>query len=183
MTPKASTLPGARLKISSTSKRLSRFQGIQTGTKITAPPRPSSTLPTVLSPRTRTSFRRLFTVKTMPAPKLKVLNALNDQEEGFLVVNEIFQKRMSEHDNCSDFAILYRTNAQSRVFEEVLRKRNIPYKIYGGFPFTKKGDQGFAGLFRLVINPKDDESFKRVINYPVRGSALLRLKARVCQSK
>jgi len=102
--------------------------------------------------------------------KIKVLNALNDQEEGFLVVNEIFQKRMSEHDNYADFAILYRTNAQSRVFEEVLRKRNIPYKIYGGLSFYQRKEiKDLLAYFRLVINPKDDESFKRVINYPVRG--------------
>jgi len=102
--------------------------------------------------------------------KIKVLNALNDQEEGFLVVNEIFQKRMSEHDNYSDFAILYRTNAQSRVFEEVLRKRNIPYKIYGGLSFYQRKEiKDLLAYFRLVINPKDGESFKRVINYPVRG--------------
>jgi DNA helicase-2/ATP-dependent DNA helicase PcrA len=99
-----------------------------------------------------------------------VLNALNDQEEGFLVVNEIFQKRMSEHDNYADFAILYRTNAQSRVFEEVLRKRNIPYKIYGGLSFYQRKEiKDLLAYFRLVINQKDDESFKRVINYPARG--------------
>ena len=102
--------------------------------------------------------------------KIKVLNALNDQEEGFLVVNEIFQKRMSEHDNYADFAILYRTNAQSRVFEEVLRKRNIPYKIYGGLSFYQRKEiKDLLAYFRLVINQRDDESFKRIINYPVRG--------------
>lgn len=102
--------------------------------------------------------------------KIKVLNALNDQEEGFLVVNEIFQKRMAEHDSYSDFAILYRTNAQSRVFEEVLRKRNIPYKIYGGLSFYQRKEiKDLLAYFRLVINQKDDESFKRVINFPARG--------------
>ena len=102
--------------------------------------------------------------------KIKVLNALNDQEEGFLVVNEIFQKRMAANDNYADFAILYRTNAQSRVFEEVLRKRNIPYKIYGGLSFYQRKEiKDLLAYFRLVINQKDDESFKRVINYPARG--------------
>jgi len=102
--------------------------------------------------------------------KIKVLNAVSDQEEGFLVVSEIFQKRMSEHDNYSDFAILYRTNAQSRVFEEVLRKRNIPYKIYGGLSFYQRKEiKDLLAYFRLVINQKDDESFKRVINFPARG--------------
>ena len=102
--------------------------------------------------------------------KIKVLNALNDQEEGFLVVSEIFQKRMSAHDSYSDFAILYRTNAQSRVFEEVLRKRNIPYKIYGGLSFYQRKEiKDLLAYFRLVINQKDNESFKRVINFPARG--------------
>ena len=105
-----------------------------------------------------------------PGSRIKVLNALNDQEEGYLVVNEIFQKRMAEHDNYSDFAILYRTNAQSRVFEEVLRKRNIPYKIYGGLSFYQRKEiKDLLAYFRLVVNSKDDESFKRVINYPARG--------------
>ena len=102
--------------------------------------------------------------------KIKVLNALNDQEEGYLVVSEIFQKRMSHHDSYSDFAILYRTNAQSRVFEEVLRKRNIPYKIYGGLSFYQRKEiKDLLAYFRLVVNQKDDESFKRVINFPARG--------------
>lgn len=102
--------------------------------------------------------------------RIKVLNALNDQEEGFLVVNEIFQKRMAEHHNYADFAILYRTNAQSRVFEEVLRKRNIPYKIYGGLSFYQRKEiKDLLAYFRLAVNPKDDESVKRIINYPVRG--------------
>ncbi|MCE1199190.1 MAG: UvrD-helicase domain-containing protein [Marinilabiliales bacterium] len=102
--------------------------------------------------------------------RIKVLNALNDQEEGFLVANEIFQKRMSEHDRWADFAILYRTNAQSRVFEEVLRKRNIPYKIYGGLSFYQRKEiKDLLAYFRLVVNDRDDESFKRVVNYPARG--------------
>jgi DNA helicase-2/ATP-dependent DNA helicase PcrA len=102
--------------------------------------------------------------------KIKVINALNDQEEGYLVVSEIFQKRMAEHDNYSDFAILYRTNAQSRVFEEVLRKRNIPYKIYGGLSFYQRKEiKDLLAYFRLTVNQRDDESFKRVINYPARG--------------
>jgi DNA helicase-2/ATP-dependent DNA helicase PcrA len=105
-----------------------------------------------------------------PGKKIKVINALNDQEEGYLVVNEIYDLRIREHEDWSDFAILYRTNAQSRVFEEVLRKRNIPYKIYGGLSFYhRKEIKDILAYFRLTINTKDDESFKRVINYPARG--------------
>ena len=102
--------------------------------------------------------------------KIKIFNALNEQEEGYLVANEIFDKRMRDYENYSDFAILYRTNAQSRVFEEVFRKKNIPYKIYGGLSFYQRKEiKDILAYFRLIINLKDDESFKRIINYPTRG--------------
>jgi DNA helicase II / ATP-dependent DNA helicase PcrA len=102
--------------------------------------------------------------------KIKIFNALNEQEEGYIVANEIFDKRMRDYDNYSDFAILYRTNAQSRVFEEVLRKKNIPYKIYGGLSFYQRKEiKDILAYFRLIINLRDDESFKRIINYPARG--------------
>lgn len=102
--------------------------------------------------------------------RIKVLTAMNEHEEGYMVANEIFDHRMREHEDYSDFAILYRTNVQSRVFEEILRKRNIPYKIYGGLSFYQRKEiKDILSYFRLVINPKDDESFKRIINYPVRG--------------
>ncbi len=102
--------------------------------------------------------------------KIKVLAAMNEHEEGYLVVNELFDQRMKAQENYSDFAILYRTNAQSRVFEEILRKRNIPYKIYGGLSFYQRKEiKDILSYFRLIINPRDDESFKRIINYPARG--------------
>jgi DNA helicase-2/ATP-dependent DNA helicase PcrA len=102
--------------------------------------------------------------------RIKVLTAMNEHEEGYLVANEIFDHRMKDRENFSDFAILYRTNAQSRVFEEILRKRNIPYKIYGGLSFYQRKEiKDILSYFRLIINPKDDESFKRIINYPARG--------------
>ena len=102
--------------------------------------------------------------------RIKVLTAMNEHEEGYLVANEIFDSRMYGHQNFSDFAILYRTNAQSRVFEEILRKRNIPYKIYGGLSFYQRKEiKDILSYFRLIINSKDNESFKRIINYPVRG--------------
>ncbi len=105
-----------------------------------------------------------------PGHRIKVISALNDSEEGYLVAGEIYEHRMREHDNWSDFAILYRTNAQSRVFEEVLRKRNIPYKIYGGLSFYQRKEiKDILAYFRLTINSRDDESFKRIINYPARG--------------
>ena len=102
--------------------------------------------------------------------KIKVLTAMNEHEEGYLVANEIFDHRMKERENYSDFAILYRTNAQSRVFEEILRKRNIPYKIYGGLSFYQRKEiKDILSYFRLIVNTRDDESFKRIINYPARG--------------
>lgn len=102
--------------------------------------------------------------------KIKVFSALTDNEEGILVVNEIFDLHSREHFDYSDFAILYRTNAQSRIFEEALRKRNMPYKIYGGLSFYQRKEiKDILGYFRMVINPLDNEAFKRVVNYPTRG--------------
>ncbi|HLN72320.1 MAG TPA: UvrD-helicase domain-containing protein [Prolixibacteraceae bacterium] len=101
---------------------------------------------------------------------IKVISAITDNEEGYLVSNEIIDTRMRNHYMYSDYAILYRTNAQSRIFEESLRKRNIPYKIYGGLSFYQRKEvKDLLSYFRLVINPKDNEAFKRIINYPARG--------------
>ncbi|HZL09889.1 MAG TPA: UvrD-helicase domain-containing protein [Prolixibacteraceae bacterium] len=101
---------------------------------------------------------------------IKVMSAITDNEEGYLVSNEIIETRLRDHFMFSDYAILYRTNAQSRIFEESLRKRNIPYKIYGGLSFYQRKEiKDLIGYFRLVINPKDNEAFKRIINYPARG--------------
>jgi len=101
---------------------------------------------------------------------IKVMSAITDNEEGYLVANEITETRIRVHYQFSDYAILYRTNAQSRIFEESLRKRNIPYKIYGGLSFYQRKEiKDLLSYFRMVINPKDNEAFKRVINYPARG--------------
>ena len=101
---------------------------------------------------------------------IKVFSAITDNEEGYLVANEITETRMRDHFLFSDYAILYRTNAQSRIFEEALRKRNIPYRIYGGLSFYQRKEiKDLLSYFRLVINPKDNEAFKRIINYPARG--------------
>jgi DNA helicase-2/ATP-dependent DNA helicase PcrA len=101
---------------------------------------------------------------------IKVMSAITDNEEGYLVANEITDTRMRDHFQFSDYAILYRTNAQSRIFEESLRKRNIPYKIYGGLSFYQRKEiKDLLSYFRMVINPKDNEAFKRIVNYPARG--------------
>ena len=101
---------------------------------------------------------------------LGVFRAYSDVEEGEIVANKISGLHRREQDAWSDFAILYRTNAQSRIFEEALRKRMIPYRIYGGQSFYQRKEiKDVVAYFRLVANPNDEEAFKRVINYPARG--------------
>lgn len=99
------------------------------------------------------------------------LNRLpTDAEEGRHVASSIFEFKMQEQRNNSDFAILYRTNAQSRAMEDALRKRDIPYRIYGGLSFYQRKEiKDVLAYLRLIVNPKDEESLKRVINYPARG--------------
>ncbi len=101
---------------------------------------------------------------------VNILSAYSDFEEGFLISNRIAEMHLSDHAPFNDFAILYRTNAQSRVLEEALRKRNIPYRIYGGLSFYQRKEiKDALAYFRLTINPNDEEALKRVINYPTRG--------------
>lgn len=102
--------------------------------------------------------------------KIKVMRALSDKEEGFQVTNEIFKLANYEQQDYCDFAILYRTNAQSRILEEALRKRNIPYKIYGGQSFYQRKEvKDLLAYFRLAVNQNDEEALRRIINYPRRG--------------
>lgn len=101
---------------------------------------------------------------------ITVLRATSDGEEGTLVANSIFGYKMSQQLNNKDFAILYRTNSQSRSLEEALRKQNIPYKIYGGLSFyDRKEVKDLLAYFRVVINPHDEQALLRIINYPARG--------------
>ncbi len=102
--------------------------------------------------------------------KIKVLRATTDNEEGKMVAEGIFEEKMRYRRYNSDFAILYRTNAQSRPLEEALRKMNIPYKIYGGMSFYQRKEvKDLIAYLRMTINPSDEEALKRVINYPARG--------------
>jgi DNA helicase-2/ATP-dependent DNA helicase PcrA len=102
--------------------------------------------------------------------KIKVMRAFSDNEEGKMVSEEIMQQRSLKGMKWHDFAILYRTNAQSRSMEESLRKLNIPYKIYGGLSFYQRKEiKDLIAYFRLTFNPNDEEAMKRVINYPRRG--------------
>lgn len=101
---------------------------------------------------------------------LTVVRTLTDNEEGKVISNRIYDKKMQEGLDYSDFAILYRTNRQSRAFEEAFRKMNIPYKIYGGLSFYQRKEiKDLLAYFRLTTNHNDEEAFKRVINYPARG--------------
>jgi len=101
---------------------------------------------------------------------IKVISALTDNEEGFLVAKEIAETQLRYHYKNQDYAILYRTNAQSRIFEEALRKRNIPYKIYGGLSFYQRKEiKDLLAYFRIIINASDNEALKRIINFPARG--------------
>ena len=102
--------------------------------------------------------------------KIRVLKLRDDREEGFAVANAIADLRFREQLEYKNFAILYRTNAQSRIFEESLRKLNIPYKVFGSVSFYQRKEiKDLLAYFRIVVNPNDDESLKRVINYPLRG--------------
>ena len=99
-----------------------------------------------------------------------VYQAYSDVEEGDIVVNKIAELRREKRYAYSDFAILYRTNAQSRIFEEAMRKRSMPYRIYGGLSFYQRKEiKDVIAYFRLIVNPNDEEALKRIINYPARG--------------
>lgn len=113
--------------------------------------------------------KEVFSEKEKGEP-IGVFQAYSDVEEGDIVANKIAELRRMNDYGYADFAILYRTNAQSRIFEEALRKRSIPYKIYGGLSFYQRKEiKDVIAYFRLVVNPNDEEAFKRIINYPARG--------------
>ncbi len=102
--------------------------------------------------------------------KIKLIQAYTEQEEALLVCAEIMSKMRAEHAEYQDFAILYRTNAQSRALEEALRRRNLPYMIYSGNSFFERAEvKDMMAYFKLTVNPHDDESFRRIVNKPARG--------------
>lgn len=114
-------------------------------------------------------FKEIWTDNEEGA-KIRLLRAPTDSEEGNMVGGSIFETMMNNQLPYSAFAILYRTNAQSRAFEEALRRRNIKYRIYGGLSFYKRKEiKDLLAYFRLAINNRDEESLQRVINYPARG--------------
>lgn len=123
----------------------------------------------VIAKNQRQIQKVLFSAKDQ-GEKIKIIKAYTDQEEGFMVAASISEIIQRDHTEYKNFAILYRTNAQSRIFEESLRKRNIPYRVYGSLSFYQRKEiKDTLGYFRLTINPNDDEALKRVINFPTRG--------------
>ena len=108
--------------------------------------------------------------KNEEGERLMLKPAYSDKEEAMIVCNDIKRIRRQEHGEYSDFAILYRTNAQSRSFEEQMRKDGIPYRIYGGLSFYQRKEiKDIIAYFRVVANPNDEEALRRIINYPTRG--------------
>jgi DNA helicase-2/ATP-dependent DNA helicase PcrA len=102
--------------------------------------------------------------------KIKVVRTMTDNDEGKFVADTIQEQKLRNHFFNKDFAILYRTNAQSRAFEESLRRMNIPYTIFGGISFYQRKEiKDYIAYLRVIVNPRDEESLKRIINYPVRG--------------
>ncbi len=102
--------------------------------------------------------------------KIKIIESMTDGEEGFRIASDIFDRSISDQVKWQEFAVLYRTNAQSRIFEETFRKKNIPYKIYGGLSFYERKEiKDILAYFRMLINPLDEEALRRTINYPKRG--------------
>jgi DNA helicase-2/ATP-dependent DNA helicase PcrA len=102
--------------------------------------------------------------------KIKVIRCVDDNEEGRRVADTILEQKNRHHLQNGEIAILYRTNAQSRIFEERLRHHGIPYRVYGGLSFYQRKEvKDLVAYMRLVVNPNDEEAFRRVINYPKRG--------------
>lgn len=102
--------------------------------------------------------------------KIKIHRSITDAEEGRYVAASIFENRMQQQMQNGEFAVLYRTNSQSRSIEDALRKKDIPYRIYGGLSFYQRKEiKDVLAYLRLVINPKDEEALKRIINFPARG--------------
>jgi DNA helicase-2/ATP-dependent DNA helicase PcrA len=113
--------------------------------------------------------KKLFTDND-EGERIKLVRTMTDNDEGKMVADTIKELKLRNHFFNKDFAILYRTNAQSRSFEEALRRMGIAYRIYGGMSFYQRKEvKDFIAYLRIVINPKDEEALKRIINYPVRG--------------
>lgn len=120
--------------------------------------------------KNREQIRKEVFSKNEAGEPITVFSAYSDVEEGEIVAGKIAQLHTREGYGYDDFAVLYRTNAQSRIFEEALRKHALPYRVYGGLSFYQRKEiKDVIAYFRLAVNPHDEEALKRVINYPARG--------------
>jgi len=117
--------------------------------------------------KNKTKLDKIVWTANEEGSKIKVNRSLTDGDEGRYVAGTIFESKMQNQLKNSDFAVLYRTNAQSRAIEDALRKRDIPYRIYGGLSFYQRKEiKDVLSYLRLVINPADEEALKRIINFP-----------------
>ena len=120
--------------------------------------------------KNKTKLDKVVWTENDAGPKIVVHRSLTDGEEGRYVASSIFENKMNQQLPHSDFAILYRTNAQSRAMEDALRKRDIPYRIYGGLSFYQRKEiKDVLAYLRILVNPNDEEALKRIINFPTRG--------------
>lgn len=120
--------------------------------------------------KNKTRLEKVVWTHNEDGSKIFVNRTMTDGDEGRYVASSIFENQMNQQLQPSDFAVLYRTNAQSRAIEDALRKKDIPYRIYGGLSFYQRKEiKDVIAYLRLVLNPKDEEALKRVINYPARG--------------
>ncbi|WP_228851294.1 ATP-dependent helicase [Aegicerativicinus sediminis] len=120
--------------------------------------------------KNQTKLDKVIWTSNEEGQKIIVNRLMNDGDEGRYVASSIFENKMQQQMKNSEFAVLYRTNAQSRAIEDALRKRNIPYRIYGGLSFYQRKEiKDVLSYLRLIINPNDEEALKRVINFPGRG--------------
>ncbi len=118
----------------------------------------------------KNQLKKLVWTANDEGTKIKIHRSVTDAEEGRFVASSIFENKMQQQRANGDFAVLYRTNSQSRAIEDALRKKDIPYRIYGGLSFYQRKEiKDVLSYLRLVINPSDEEALKRVINFPARG--------------
>lgn len=140
----------------------------------------------IIRKNTKQIKKKLWTTNN-DGEKIKIIKALSDSEEATKVVGSIFERKMNDHLNNKDFAILYRTNAQSRVLEDQLRRMNIDYQIYGGLSFYQRKEiKDVLAYFRVIINHNDDEALNRIINYPTRGigaTTMMRVHNKAAEKK
>ncbi|TAN11386.1 MAG: ATP-dependent DNA helicase [Chitinophagaceae bacterium] len=115
-------------------------------------------------------IQKVLWTDNTPGEKIILMRTMSDNDEGRFVADIIAEQKLRNHYHEKDFAILYRTNAQSRSFEENLRRKNIPYRIYGGLSFYQRKEiKDIVAYLRLIVNTRDEEALRRIINYPVRG--------------